>query len=88
MRTELDAVASQTGMTDRFKLRGVDVYRVRGCELVAEVAISPPRTAEPAYFPGLRALMSALAGCSDLEVLIATALDRLDRDLGFPHSLY
>ena len=31
--------------------------------------------------------MSALAGCSDLEVLIATALDRLDRDLGFPHSL-
>jgi adenylate cyclase len=86
MRTELDAVASQTGMSDRFKLKGVDIYRVCGCELVAEVAISVPLATDPAYFAGLRAVMSALTGCTDLESLITTALDRLDRDLGFPHS--
>src|SRR5215471_5835897 len=34
MKTRLDAVASQTGMSQVFRLRGMDVYRVLDCRLL------------------------------------------------------
>ena len=36
MRTELEAIASQSGMGDVFRLRGVDIYHVVRCEAVHE----------------------------------------------------
>ena len=45
MSTRLTAVASQTGMSQIFRLRGVDVYRVLDCRAVnSEIAAeaSPP----------------------------------------------
>jgi hypothetical protein len=34
MRANLEAVASQSGMTNVFRLRGVDIHRVLRCEAV------------------------------------------------------
>jgi hypothetical protein len=41
MRTNLDAVASQTGMSGVFRLRGVDVHRVVRCVQVGGAVAAP-----------------------------------------------
>jgi len=85
MKTNLDAVASQTGMSQVFRLRGVDIYRVCNCWPVNSQAPaeSTPKT-DP--LPELEAFSGRLAACNDLDSLLDTALDALSTIFGIDHS--
>ena len=84
VRVRLDAIASQSGMQDVFRLRGVDVYRVIACRPIVRRRRSrgPPtrRLAAVAQF------MGRLAACGDLDTLLATALEQLDALFGHAQS--
>lgn len=85
MNTRLDAVASQSGMSHVFVLRGVDVYRVLDCrplnpELVAE---SIPKSED---LKGLEAFTATIAACRDLDTLVGTALEALSTIFGYDNS--
>ena len=85
MKTRLDAVASQTGMSQVFNLRGVDVYRVLDCRPVnSEVhrEMAPKIT----FLPQLEAFTESLTACADLDSLIDTALGSLSSLFGYEHS--
>ncbi len=85
MKSRLDAVASQTGMSQVFRLLGVDIYRVMECLPLASQAPaeSSPKT-DP--LPELEAFSERLAACGDLDSLLDTALDALSTIFGFNHS--
>jgi adenylate cyclase len=85
MNTRLEAVASQSGMSRVFKLRGVDVYEVLECrpvsaEGVAEVAPKAESMRE------LESFTERLGGCEDLDTLLSTALRALADLFGYRHS--
>ena len=92
LRTDVDAIAALEGMQDVFRLRAADIFRV------VDIARVPPhpsgRTLEPSAVPrhrvadlgGLAELSARLGRCTDLDVLVDTTLDGLDRLLGYPHS--
>ena len=85
MKTRLDAVASQTGVTSVFKLLGVDIYRVLDCRPLGSDGGSeavPPTD----HLPGIERFTEQLAACADLESLIDTALDSLAGLFGYDHS--
>src|SRR5262245_50722791 len=85
VRVKPDAVASQSGMQDVFRLRGVDVYRVVAC-----VPIVRPQgarvDADPNALAAVTHFMGRLAGCGDLDTLLATALEQLDGLFGHAQS--
>jgi adenylate cyclase len=85
MSTRLAAVASQTGMSQVFTLRGVDVYRVLDCRPVnAEIQ----REAAPRrqYLAHVELLTEQLATCLDLDSLLETALTSLSALFGYTHG--
>jgi GAF domain-containing protein/pyridoxamine 5'-phosphate oxidase-like protein len=85
MRANLDAVASQTGMGDVFRLRGVDVFRVERCERVGAAPVLPaPR--EDLLEP-VEQLVRRLAGCASYEEVARVALEALDDQLGLRHAI-
>lgn len=85
MKSGLDAVASQTGMSHVFRLRGVDIYRVLDCRPVNSQARSEslPKT-DP--LPELAAFSERLAACGDLDSLLDTGLNALSTIFGIDHS--
>lgn len=85
MTTRLDAVASQTGMSSVFHLRGVDVYRVLDCRPTSSSvsAVSAPKIA---FLPELEQFTERLTACATLDSLIDTALDSLSSLFGYDHS--
>lgn len=85
MRTQLSAIASQTGMARVFVLRGIDVYRVLACEAIGERA---PDAAGAGLDPllALDRFTRRIAACRDLEALFCSALEELEAAFGFSHS--
>ncbi len=85
MKSNLDAVASQTGMSQVFRLRGVDIYRVMDCRRVDSQAPAEefPKTD---LIPELEAFSARLAACGDLDSLLDTGLDALSTLFGIDHS--
>jgi adenylate cyclase len=84
MKTRLDAVASQTGMSSVFKLLGMDIYRVLDCRPFGSGAGS--ETVPPTdHLPGIERFTEQLAACDDLSSLIDTALDALAALFGYDH---
>src|SRR5262245_9648876 len=84
MRIRLEAVASQTGMSRVFKLRGVDVYEVLDCRPANEESrseIIPPAES----MRELEAFTERLGHCEGLDALLTTALEALDDLFGHPH---
>jgi adenylate cyclase len=85
MKIRLDAVASQSGMSRVFKLRGVDVFEVLDCR-----PASPEFRAEVArktdFLPELDSFTERLSACGDLDSLLTAALDALATLFGCPHS--
>jgi adenylate cyclase len=88
MNTRLTAIASLTGMSRVFRLRGADVYRVLACEAV------PPGVDEPT--PNIGALpppslesvarvTEALSACTDLDALVTAAIHGLRDVMGYEH---
>ncbi len=85
MKSSLDAVASQTGMSQVFRLRGVDIYRVLDCRLFDSQA---PAESFPKIdpLPELEAFSERLAACGDLDSLLDTALNAMSTLFGIDHS--
>ncbi len=103
LREDVDTVASLTGMSDVFRLRAADVYRVLDIQQVLTAVhrdgtVEPVRAGRRSSDRGgpetsldatvLSELHARLGRCPDLESLVTTALDALDSVLGYPHSLF
>jgi adenylate cyclase len=88
VKTNLDAIASQTGMTGVFRLRGVDVHRVLSCEPLGETA-RPAREGglEPNPLRALDELVRRLSLCSHYAEATRTGLEALDDLFGFRQSI-
>jgi hypothetical protein len=83
--TRLDAVASQTGMSQVFKLRGVDIYRVLDCRpMTAETG--GEGVARVDYLPQIEEFTTRLAACGDLEAVINASLESMSALFGYDHS--
>lgn len=87
MKARLAGIASRSGMSAVFRLRGADVYRVGGIEAVAGVtAIPKPPQRKP--LAALRAASCAIAACGGgFDALLDAALDALERQFGIDHAL-
>ena len=85
MNTRLAAVASQTGMSQIFRLRGVDVFRVLDCRPVnAEIQVEAAPIRQ--YLAHIEQLTGELAGCLDLDSLFETGLANLAALFGYEHA--
>jgi GAF domain/Pyridoxamine 5'-phosphate oxidase len=88
VEANLEAIASQTGMTGVFRLRGVDIHRVVSCEPFAETAAPE---LEPAAlgdsFGLLDEFMRRLALCVDYAEAARVGLEALDDLFGFGFSI-
>lgn len=86
MKAKLAGIASQTGMSGVFRLRGADVYAVERVELVAA-----PRRPVPAVAPnrlsGLRRCTQRVAASTDLDSLVERTLDGVVEDFGIRHAM-
>jgi hypothetical protein len=87
MRTNLEAVASQTGMAAVFRLRGVDIHRVVRCVQVGDAVATPPRRIERDQLAQLDELTRRLAACGEYDEAIGAALQALDDVFGFAHAI-
>lgn len=88
MRANLEAIASQTGMGDVFRLRGVDIYRVVRCEPVgAQVAGTVYREPERDPIGPLDELTRRLTLCTEYEGATRVALQALDDLFGFAQAI-
>lgn len=91
MNTRLAAIASMTGMSRVFRLRGADVYRVRACQemppgveaaVVTEAAGALPA---PPTLESVSRVTEAVAACADLDALVTTAIRGLRDVMGYEH---
>jgi adenylate cyclase len=79
MRANLDAIASHTGMSGVFRLRGVDIHRVLRCTPVGQAAVEArPRRAVRDIVGPLDEFTRQLAACSDYGETSRVALEALD----------
>jgi adenylate cyclase len=87
MRANLEAVASQTGMSGVFRLRGVDIHRVLRCERVGQtVQVPRPRPVRDMLAP-LDELARQLAGCREYGEASRVALEALEDVFGFAPAI-
>lgn len=88
VRTQVEAVASQSGMEDVFRLRAVEVLRVDRC---APAARPTPATATKSNTAGLLAgldtFVRRLAETRDLDETTRVALQSLEDIFGFRRSI-
>lgn len=91
MRAQLDAVASQSGMSQVFKLQALEVCRVVSIEPVpGEESASTPddSIARPiAQGERLRAFVDHVNAASDFDDLLSRSLRALDVCFGYHHSI-
>jgi len=90
VKANLDAVASQTGMTGVFRLRGVDIHRVDRCvpfgEITAPRAVVG-RVADLKTLASLDEFMRRLALSTDYADAARAGLEALDDLFGFAPSI-
>ena len=87
MKARLAGIASRSGMSAVFRLRGADVYRVREIEAVAGV-VALPKPPQRKPLAALRAASCAIAACGGgFDALLDAALDALERHFGIDHAL-
>jgi hypothetical protein len=86
MRAKLAGIASHTGMSGVFRLRGADIYAVERVEQVAEPQ-SPDPCAAPNRLSVLRRASQRVAAAADLEGLVERLLDAVQHDFGIGHAM-
>ena len=86
MKARLAGVASQTGMSKVFRLRGSDVYRVLDIHCTEPQAPQDKLMPEN-RMPALRACAQQLAKCTDLASLLDELLAGLARHFGIEHAM-
>jgi adenylate cyclase len=98
MRADVDTIASLQGMTDVFRLRSADVYRVEHVEQVPHAGAAEPRPPvdDQRRLPRrdatldtrrLAELTARLNRCPDLDTLVATVVRALAEEFGHEHSV-
>jgi putative methionine-R-sulfoxide reductase with GAF domain len=88
IRTQLEAVAAQSGMEDVFHLRGIEILRVDRCAPTRGPVVGTPAAAHPAVLlSGLDVFVRRLSECRDLAEATRVGLRALDDVFGFRHSL-
>lgn len=88
MRAELEAIASQTGMGDVFRLRGADIYHVVRCEAVHDDDAAPAAARPERDLIGpLDELTRRLALAESYADATTTALRALEDLFDFPHAI-
>jgi GAF domain-containing protein len=88
MKANLEAVASQSGMADVFRLRGVDIHRVLRCGPV-DGDLRPVARREPErdLLGPLDEFVRRLAQCEQYAEATRSALEALDDLFGFRHAI-
>ncbi|MFT3915168.1 MAG: GAF domain-containing protein [Anaeromyxobacteraceae bacterium] len=94
MALRIQVIASHTGMSGVFKLRSADVYEVLSLEPV-EGMFLPIDPGAPVALPlgpltelrGLQLVSDRINRATDLEGLLAGALESLDETFGFSHAM-
>jgi GAF domain/Pyridoxamine 5'-phosphate oxidase len=87
VRTQLDAVASQTGMSKVFKLAGVDICEVLNCDQVPSDADSQPQPVPVVDLLTLDAFSDRIASAGSIDELITNSLDALVDVIGYEHVI-
>jgi GAF domain-containing protein len=85
MKARLAGIASHTGMSGVFKLRGSDVYRVEAIEAVPGRVL--PALPRPNLLPLLRECAERFSLSGDLGTLVDSALAMLDKVFGIRHAM-
>lgn len=86
MKAKLAGIASHTGMSGVFKLRGSDLYLLDRIEPMA----APSRTLSttgPNRLAALRRCMQRVADSTDLDSLVERTLDGVVEDFGMHHAM-
>ena len=86
MKAKLAGIASHTGMSSVFRLRGSDVYAVAAIEQLALPTVPAP-VSGPHRLSILRRCTERLGACMDFDALLETTLDVLQADLGVSHAM-
>lgn len=86
MKAKLAGIASQTGMSGVFKLRGADIYRVTSIAPVANQTElpTPPR---PSLLAAVRSIAQSIQQRSELDDLLTRTLAELEAHLGIRHAM-
>lgn len=84
----LDAIASMTGMTGVFRLRGVDIHSVLACEpFGSSVPVASERHGERDVLPLLDEFVRRLSVCIEYAEAARVGLEALDDLFGFHYSV-
>lgn len=86
MKAKLAGIASHTGMSEVFRLRGADVYRLDAVEAVAGAGRLPPADGFN-RLSALRRCVQRVAASSDLDSLVEHTLDGVVEHFGIPHAM-
>jgi GAF domain-containing protein len=86
MKARLAAIASHSGMSKVFRLRGSDVYRVRSIVAVPG-GIPSDLTSRQRLLSGLRECLAGLAAAPDLAHLLDAVLEGLERHCDIRHAM-
>ena len=86
MRAKLAGIASHTGMSGVFKLRGADLYAVEQVEQVLAPQTESLRDG-PNRLSTLRRASSRVAGAADLDGLVERLLDAVAQDFGIEYAM-
>ena len=88
VEANLDAIASMTGMTGVFRLRGVDIHGVLACEPFGDGAlVARDRRAERDMLPLLDEFIRRLSVCGEYAEGVRVGLEALDDLFGFGYSV-
>lgn len=85
MKAKLAGIASHTGMSKVFRLRGSDVYEVLAIEKVPGVTLPPPLRRN--HLAALRAASQRMARCTDLSSLLDETLLTLQQQFDIHHTM-
>jgi GAF domain-containing protein len=83
MRANLDAIASHTGMSPEFRLRGLDVHRVLRCARIQRGSHTPERVGTPDPLVPLEQFTRRLERRTSYEEATQEVIDALEDLFGF-----
>ena len=86
MKARLSGIASHTGMSGVFELRGADLYRAESIVHVSKTDLPPPAGGR-ARLSALRRCSERLAACTDLGALVEEALDCLREEFDITYAM-